>query len=140
MIRGFAIKDLDAVMRIWLKSNIDTHHFVSEDYWYENAIAVKGQLQNAEIYVYEYDNEIVGFIGLQDNYLAGIFVDKKFRSFGVGKQLLNYVKEIHETLSLHVCRENTRAVNFYLREGFRIISESLDEATGHVECWMSFTK
>lgn len=140
MIRGFEIQDLDAVMHIWLKSNIDTHHFISEDYWHENATAVKGQLQNAEIYVYEQDNEIVGFIGLQDNYLAGIFVDKKFRSYGIGKQLLNYVKEIHETLSLHVYRENTRAVNFYLREGFRFVSESLDEATGHLECWMSFTK
>lgn len=50
---------------------------------------VKEALLQAEVYVYENDNEIQGLIGLNDEYIEGIFVSDEVQSQGIGKILLN---------------------------------------------------
>ena len=138
MIRAFKLEDLDQVMQIWLESNLEAHHFINREYWIANAPMVKEQLLDAEIYVYEYVNKIVGFVGLQDNYLAGIFVDKSMRSKGIGKQLLDYVKGLRQELLLTVYHENESAVKFYKREGLTTISQEMDEVTNKLELLMQY--
>lgn len=138
MIRAFKIEDLDQVMKIWLDSNLEAHHFINREYWITNVPMVKEQLLDAEIYVYEYENKIVGFVGLQDNYLAGIFVDKSMRSKGIGKQLLDYVKGLRQELLLTVYHENESAVKFYKREGLTTISQEMDEVTNKLEFLMQY--
>ena len=91
MIRNFQKTDTKQVMKIWLNGNEDAHPFIPKDYWKSNYSIVEKQLLQAEIFVYEMDGEMHGFIGIVENYIAGIFVDKKYRSLGVGKQLLVYV-------------------------------------------------
>ena len=124
MIRKFKEDDLNTVMQIWFDTNIKAHHFISRQYWIDNYEMVKDILPKKEIYVYEDDNinQINGFIGLMDNYIAGIFVNKNNQSRGIGKQLLDYVKEIKETLNLSVYQKNIRAISFYQREQFVIQS------------------
>ena len=128
MIRKFKEDDLNTVMQIWFDTNIKAHHFISRQYWIDNYEMVKDILPKKEIYVYEDDNtnQINGFIGLMDNYIAGIFVNKNNQSRGIGKQLLDYVKEIKETLNLSVYQKNIRAISFYQREQFIIQSEHID--------------
>ena len=136
MIREFQTADTEQVMQIWLNGNEDAHPFISKKYWCSNFSMVQEQLLQAEVFVYENDGIIRGFIGITDGYIAGIFVDRKCRSCGIGKHLLEYVKQTHSTLSLGVYQKNKRAVSFYLREGFSILSEELDEATGETEYTM----
>ncbi|WP_256388701.1 GNAT family N-acetyltransferase [Globicatella sp. HMSC072A10] len=88
--------------------------------------------------VYENENKIVGFVGVQDNYLAGIFVDKSMRSKGIGKQLLDYVKGLRQELLLTVYHENKSAVKFYKREGLTTISQEMDEVTNNLELLMQY--
>ena len=97
-------------------------------------------LLQAEVYVCgdEKSNEIRGFIGLEDEYIAGVFVRKEDRSKGTGKALLDYVKEIKKKLTLHVYVKNERAVRFYQREGFQILKKMTDDATGEEECLMAW--
>lgn len=135
MIRQYANGDIDAVMQIWLNTNIQTHNFISSDYWQSNFRVVKEMLPHAEIYVYEndYAKQIDGFIGLNDNYIEGVFVKKAAQSKGIGKQLLNYAKEIKSTLKLSVYQKNEKAIQFYLREKFSIQSENMDANTGEKE-------
>lgn len=76
MIRKFEIKDLERVMDIWLNTNIKAHFFVSEEYWIENFHIVKGMLPEAELYVYEMNGKIEGFVGIDNGYIAGIFVSE----------------------------------------------------------------
>ena len=57
---------------------------------------------------------------------------------GIGKQLLNYMKQIYTILSLNVYQQNERAIKFYQQEGFSIISEDVEENTGQVEYTMSW--
>lgn len=136
MIRKLTKSDTEQVMQIWLSGNEGAHTFISKEYWRYNYTQVQEQLLLAEVYVYEANREIQGFIGIMDGYIAGIFVDSIYRSRGIGKQLLDYAKKKYNTLSLGVYMKNNRAISFYLREGFSIFSESLDEATGEAEYTM----
>lgn len=129
MIRKLRENDLAAVIEIWLDSNIKAHYFIPKEYWISNYPAVKEMLPQAEVYVYEEEDtqQIIGFIGLTENYIAGIFVQENAQSRGIGKRLLNYVKEIKTNLSLNVYQKNVRAISFYQREQFIIQSENTDE-------------
>ena len=129
MIRKFNSQDLAVVMQIWLKTNIEAHSFIPAAYWKNNFEEVKAALLHAEIYVAEVDDQIVGFIGLNQTIIEGIFVKKGMRSHGIGKQLLDYVKKIKPELQLEVYKENPRAIKFYEREQFIKIAEKVDELT-----------
>lgn len=134
-IRRLQKEDLAAVMELWLHTNLQAHPFVSEAYWRENFEGVKEALPKAEVFVCERDDtgKIIGFIGMKGQYIAGIFVKKEMQSMGIGKKLLDHVKQSREKLTLHVYQKNQRAVDFYLREGFSIRAEALDENTGKKE-------
>ena len=99
---------------------------------------VKEMMPLAEIYVHEVDNanQIDGFIGLNNDYIEGIFIKDVAQSKGIGKQLLDQVKKIRTTLKLNVYQKNERAIQFYLREEFSILSECVDDNTGEKEFTM----
>lgn len=136
MIRKFKTEDLDRVMEIWLNTNKEAHSFIAEEYWNDNFALVKTMLLEAELYVYEVDHEIKGFIGLNDKYIGGIFVSYPFQARGIGKQLLDYVKGIKKELVLSVYQKNQKAIKFYKREGFSISLEGVDKGTGEKEYLM----
>ncbi len=129
-------------MQIWLDANIKAHSFIPKDYWTDNYAMVKEILPQAEIYVCEDSdtNQIDGFIGLTDNYIEGIFVREGIQSRGIGKQLLDFAKEIKSSMSLSVYQKNTRAIAFYQREQFVIHSESMDDSTNEKEFIMTWSK
>ena len=139
-IRKFESKDLDRIMGIWLNTNIEAHDFIDEKYWRDNFDMVKGMMPSAELYVFEEDSEIKGFVGVMENYIAGIFVDGNNKSRGIGKKLLDFVKDKKDSLELSVYEKNTRAMNFYKREGFKIGEKNIDENTDEVEIKMIWSK
>ena len=106
MIRMLQPQDTGRVMQLWLEGNLDAHAFVPGNYWCEKVSMVRELLLQAEVYVYEQNGEIQGFVGLQGDMIAGIFVDRLHRSGGIGKQLLNHVKHLHPVLLLSVYRKN----------------------------------
>lgn len=139
MIREFKETDLSNIMKIWLKTNISAHDFIDADYWKSNYQLVSQMMPQARIYVYE-DEAIKGFVGLSDNYIAGIFVETSSQSKGIGKVLLDHIKSKNDELILHVYSKNERAVKFYLREGFIIEDDKIDINTGESELVMKWTK
>ena len=140
MIRELQRDDINKVADIWLNTNIKAHNFIPAQYWKSNFKAVKEALSQAEVYVYEYDKEIQGFIGLNNEYVEGIFVSGEMQSQGIGKILLNYVKDKRNKLLLNVYKKNARAISFYQREGFEIKHSGLDEATGEKDYVMTWQK
>lgn len=136
MIRRSNNKDTDKIADLWLDTNIKAHDFIEEDYWHENFETVKGMLSAAEIYVYEYENDIKGFVGLEKGYIQGIFVNSTEQSKGIGKELMDFLKGFNRQLMLHVYQRNLKAVDFYKREGFDINEESTDINTGEKEYLM----
>lgn len=142
MIRTFRENDLFVVMQIWLDTNIKAHNFISKEYWIDKYDMVKSVLPKAEIYVYEdnVSNQIEGFIGLTDDYIAGLFVKETVQSKGIGKQLLDYIKCVKSNMSLSVYQKNIRAIQFYQREQFVIQSENIDDNTNEKEFIMTWSK
>ena len=130
MIRELRKADINKVADVWLDTNIKAHYFIPAQYWKRNLALVKELLLQATVYVYEDDQEIQGFIGLNDEYIEGIFVSDKMQSQGIGKSLLDYAKGKRNKLLLNVYQKNTHAISFYQREGFEIRHSGLDEATG----------
>ena len=100
-IRKMKAKDIEDVMQLWLYTNLKAHAFIPEYYWYENFNEVKSALSEAEIYVADQNKKVIGFIGLIDNYIAGIFVSEHMQLHGIGKQLLSIAKKRHPVL--HNC-------------------------------------
>lgn len=133
MIRKLQKADLNRVADIWLDTNIKVHSFVPAQYWKNNFEMVKEMLLQAEVYVYEDNQRIQGFIGLNGEFIEGIFVSAENQSHGIGGLLLNYIKNKKPKLSLNVYQKNIRAISFYQREGFEIRREALDETTGEKE-------
>lgn len=140
MIRELHERDINRVSEIWLDTNLKAHDFVDKEYWKSNFAVVKDMFSKVEVYVYEEESngEIQGFIGMQDNYIEGIFVWSEVQSNGIGKWLLDFVKDFKKPLTLHVYQKNKKAIKFYQRENFKIQSENIDENTGEKEYIMTW--
>lgn len=137
-IRALKHKDIDQDMELWLNGNLDAHSFIHESYWLGHYEEVKEMMQQGELYVQEHQGKIIGFIGLQDGYIAGLFVHKDDRCMGIGKQLLTYAKRLYPYLCLHVYKRNQSALRFYEREGFLITQEQIEEESGQIEYVMEW--
>ncbi|MGM0113892.1 GNAT family N-acetyltransferase [Enterococcus sp. DIV0187] len=94
--------DLETIASIWLKSNLEAHTFIDRNYWLKNYQTVKASLTTADLYAYYHNEKIIGFLGLIDEYIAGIFVLQEYRSLRIGGQLLAKIKEKHSKLLLSV--------------------------------------
>ena len=140
MIRKFEKNDINDVMEIWKNENIKAHQFIPNEYWERNYSNVKEALLNAEIYVYIIEENILGFIGLDQNYIEGIFIDTNNQCNGIGTSLLNKVKENRNTLTLSVYKKNINAINFYKKNDFTITNESIDQDTNEIEYTMIWNK
>lgn len=140
MIRKFEKNDINPVMQIWKNENIKAHKFISKEYWKNNYYYVKEILPNAEIYVYVLKENIVGFIGINENYIEEIFIDTNNQCKGIGTSLLNKVKENRDNLTLSVFKKNINAINFYKKNDFIITSENIDKDTNEIEYTMTWSK
>lgn len=136
MIRKLQEADIDRVAEIWLDTNIRAHFFIAASYWRDHFEAVKGLLLQTDVYVYEEQNKIQGFVGISGTYIEGLFVWPEAQSRGIGKELLDFVKRIHKSLHLSVYQKNSRAVAFYQKENFAVQREEIDADTGENEYLM----
>lgn len=138
MIRKMKKEDLDSIMQLWLHGNLIAHPFVDPQFWHENYDFVSQQILQAEVFVYLKDQNILGFIGLVSDYIAGIFVDPQVQSQGIGQALLNHVKQNHASLILNVYAQNKRAYQFYCQQGFVIVDEKIDNTTNALDYTMQW--
>lgn len=140
MIRKMKDNDISAILEIWLNENIRAHSFIDKSYWISNFEYVKNALPQTEVYVYEKSGDIVGFLGLNGNYIEGIFVDRAFQSEGIGSALIEYAKAKHSVLTLNVYEKNKRALSFYIKQGFEITDKETDINTNETELKMTWKK
>ena len=140
MIRLFNLEDLDDIMKIWFDANLEVHNFIDKNYFISNYEYVKEEMKKSNIFVYEKNKKIYGFIGIDNRFIQGIFVSKDSRSKGIGKKLIDYCKEKYDTLTLSVYKKNERAINFYKKQSFQIQSKSVDSQTKEIEYEMIWKK
>ncbi|WP_312161253.1 GNAT family N-acetyltransferase [Phenylobacterium sp.] len=86
-----------------------------------------GHAQEEEVYLARDGDRLLGIAGFHrpGNFLHSLYVET--RGEGVGKALLDHVAALADgPLSLKCQSPNLRALDFYLREGFRIVDIGRD--------------
>lgn len=140
-IRKLDTKDIETVVELWYETSIIAHDFIPASYWEKNKDAMASiYLPKSETYLAVKDEKIAGFIAMAENFLAAIFVDNKSQGIGIGKKLLNFIKEKRTEIQLKVYKKNTQTVEFYKSQGFKILSENKEEETGENEFLMEWKK
>ena len=113
--------EIEAIIKIWLDGNMQAHPFIQPDYWLNHTDYMRQVLPLSEVYVCEVKGEIAGFIGLDGDYIAGLFVSKQYQSLGVGTTLIEFIKQQHFTLTLAVYKKNEKVMQFYRKQNFVVI-------------------
>lgn len=142
MIRDFVPGDTRRVMEIWLEASREAHGFIPMAYWEQTAPLVEREiLPRAKTLVAEEAGEAAGFLSLiVGDHVGALFVAPAWQGRGLGGALMARCKEGRALLTLAVYRENRRAVDFYRRQGFRLLEERVDEATGRPELLMAWRR
>ena len=96
--------------------------------WSSDAI-VSSANEGILFFVYECENKIVGYVGLQtvldEGYITNIAVTSSKRREGIGKALLENLDNVANSLSLsfislEVRQSNTSAINLYTKMGYSV--------------------
>ena len=142
MIRKFKEEDTTKVMAIWTKGNFEAHSFIDKDYWLLNYNKVKDEyLKKSETYVYTENNDIKGFISILNNeYIGALFIKNEYRRSGIGRRLINFVKDKYDKLTLNVYEKNINAILFYTKLGFINQKIQIDDKTNEKEYVMEWRK
>lgn len=135
MIREYQTPDLEKIMQLWLEGNKQAHDFIDPEFFQQNYEIVKMLIPMSTIYVQDL-NGVKGFIGLTENYISGLFVDKDYQRQGTGKALIDKAKQRYNELLVHVYKKNSAAIDFFLSQNFEIVSESINEETNEPELLM----
>ena len=80
------------------------------------------------IYGYFENDKLLGFIHIiitgDEADIANIVVDEYYRYKGIASKLIDYVTQRYELKALNLeVRQSNDAVNFYIKNGFKIIRE-----------------
>ena len=96
-------------------------------------------IPQSKTYVYEEGEEIKGFISiLNDDFIGALFVSLNEQGKGIGSKLIEYANAKFNNLKLAVYKQNQKSVHFYIKKGFEILSEEINEDSGFEEYIMVY--
>lgn len=133
MIRKWNTNQFEPLLTLWLDSTTYAHPFIAEEYWQESLPSVRDTyLPVADTWVWEEAHRPLGFVSvIQERFVGALFVAPDAIHRGIGRALIEVVKQHFSDLSLEVYQKNIRAVNFYHAQGFRIEDSAWQEETRH---------
>jgi putative acetyltransferase len=122
--------DYNQLMTVWESAVKATHDFLSiEDFGLFKQI-IPNYLPNVDLYVIRVDKTIVAFMGVLGENIEMLFVSSDSIGKGFGKFLLLYALETLKAKKVDVNEQNTQAIGFYKRFGFKVIGRSEKDSTG----------
>lgn len=140
MIRAYQEQDLESVLAVWYSASQVAHPFLDEDFFAQERQNIATMyIPNAETWVYELDDIVVGFVSLIGNEVGGLFVDAEHQRQGIGHSLMDKARSIRDDLMLDVFKDNLVGRRFYEKYGFVQVGEHLHEATGHLQLRLQLT-
>jgi ribosomal-protein-alanine N-acetyltransferase len=119
MVREALNQDFNRINEIGLliKENFSTVYKIDEDIKHDYV----------HIYVYEENNNVLGFIQIEEHFeitdIINIAVDKDYQGKGIGKELIQYIIDNtkSEKIMLEVKANNDPAISLYTNMGFKQI-------------------
>lgn len=141
MIKKIKEEDLTNVMTLWVKGNFKANNFIDKDYWLEIYNNTKENfLKDYKTFVYKENDEILGFISIDDSEIKAINVKDNQQRRGIGTKLVNYCKEnISESeIIIKIFEKNMNAIIFFSNLEFKNIKIQLNEKFNEKEYVMQF--
>jgi ribosomal protein S18 acetylase RimI-like enzyme len=137
VIRLYQAADLCLTAQVWFDAGIKAYPYLPD---FQTLTLNKAEKVFAEviaaqndIWVYEQQDKIWGFIALQGSYIDRLYVDPNHQGKGVGSALLDHAKNICPAyLSLHTHQANHDARAFYEQAGFTIHKLGISPAPENV--------
>lgn len=130
MIRPFKESDLKELLDLWYKSTAVAHPFMDEAFLQKELINVRDiYIPNTKTWVYSNDEGLDGFISMIENEVGAIFVLPEKHGKGIGKKLMDFVGQFHDTLEVEVFKDNKIGRVFYDKYGFKLMKEYVHEET-----------
>jgi len=140
VIRPFEHTDEDAIIAVWLAASRLATPFLSDAFLIDEERSIRELwLEQAETWVYETADGIIGFVSLIGNEVGGLFVAPRFHRRGIGGALMDHAVHLKGELVLDVFRDNGLGRKFYERYGFRAVGEGVHAKTGHAQMRMAYT-
>lgn len=122
-IRRSRHEEGEKLIAIWRRSVDATHDFLSNAYRAELEELVSDFLPEAPLSVTDQD-EPVGFMLLTGEHMDALFIDPDVRGQGIGKMLVEHALTLAPGLTTNVNEQNTQAVGFYKKMGFKVTGRS----------------
>lgn len=142
MITKINIEEIDQIIELWYNSNIDTYNFIDEKHFdnIKENVRNKFKTKYNNIYIYKENNIIKAFFLIEDDYIDELYVNRIYRNQGIGTKIIDYLKENNHVLTLNIFKKNTKGINFYLKKGFKIIEENIEDSTKEEGYFMKWGK
>ncbi len=95
-------------------------------------------LPNADTWVAELDQCVVGFIALMGHQIGALFLLPAHHGKGIGKALMDKAQVLHGDLEVEVFADNAIGRGFYASYGFKPLDQQGDELAGHAVFRLKF--
>ncbi|RAW00503.1 GNAT family N-acetyltransferase [Pseudochryseolinea flava] len=121
MIKSYQESYRSQIVDVWERSVRATHHFLSIEDFEEIKKLVQGiDFAAFEVYCLMNEDTVIGFIGVAERKVEMLFLDPAYFSGGLGKRLLMFAMSDLRACEVDVNEQNTNAVKFYERMGFKV--------------------
>ena len=139
LIRKYKNDDADAVIAVWRAASDLAHPFLSKSFQDMAEQQIRHlYLPQSETWVVESDGVIVGFIGLLDSLIGGLFVHPDHHGKGLGRALVDKAVALKGPLSVEVFVDNKIGRRFYQAYGFAGSKQVTDPHSGFALLLLSY--
>ncbi|MCL7997297.1 GNAT family N-acetyltransferase [Brucella sp. 21LCYQ03] len=130
-IRTYQAADKQTLSSIWYRASLEAHAFLGSDLLSKQQKLIEDvYLDKAETWVAILNDKPVGFIGLLDCFIGGLFVDPSAQGQGIGCSLIEHALNLKGELFLEVYADNKQACRFYTHLGFQEVSCRAEDDNG----------
>lgn len=131
MIRHATNTDFYELAELYLDASLIAHPFIDPDYIARDMRHLREhRLPLEQAFLWEQQGDIAGYIALEGTRINGLFIKVEHQRKGIGRALVEHVKQLHDELRVKVFQENYQAQRFYFAMGFEILPEAEAPADG----------
>ena len=139
-VRHYHPSDLEDVLSSWENASKFAHPFLKDDFLAQERKNIPElYLPNADTWVVESDNQVVGFIALIGNEVGALFLQPMHQGNKAGKLMMDKAQALHGDLEVEVFEKNSIGRHFYSHYGFTLLEEKIHAPTRERVLRLKFT-
>lgn len=119
------------ILEVWEASVLATHDFLDpKDFEEIKKLVQTIDFNHFQVYCLLQEEEVLGFLGVAERKIEMLFLHPSITGRGWGKKMINFAIEELKADTVDVNEQNTGALAFYKKMGFKVISRSDQDDQG----------